>query len=114
FATRIVALGLVEEEPNSEWGYSYRYPSDCLMVRRFITGIQPDTQETKIPYRVIGDDDGLLILTNEDEAEIEYTIRATDTLRYPPDFEMALSFRLASYIAPRITGGDNFNLAERS
>ena len=37
FATRYVTLGLEEIEPNSEWRYSYRYPHDCLKVRRIIS-----------------------------------------------------------------------------
>ena len=38
FATKIAALGLLEEEPNTEWGYSYRYPSDCAHFRRILSG----------------------------------------------------------------------------
>ncbi len=36
-ATKYITLGLVEEEPNDDWLFSYRYPSDCLFVRRVVT-----------------------------------------------------------------------------
>ena len=32
FATKMQALALVEEDPNTEWGFSYRYPSDCPSI----------------------------------------------------------------------------------
>lgn len=113
FATKIAALGLVEEDPNDEWGYSYQYPSDCLKVRRILSGTRVDTAATRVPYKIIDGTSGLLILTDQADAEIEYTIRADDPTKYPPDFVMALSFRLASYIAPRLTAGDPFKLGER-
>ena len=36
FATKFVTLGLVEEDPTDaeEWAFSYRYPADCLFLRR--------------------------------------------------------------------------------
>lgn len=34
FATKFATLALVEDDPNSEWDFSYRYPSDCLNARR--------------------------------------------------------------------------------
>jgi hypothetical protein len=112
FATKIAALNLVEEDPNDEWGFSYRYPPDCLKVRRILSGTRTDTVDTREKYRITRDDAGLLILADKEDAEIEYTMRTTDPERYPSDFVMALSFRLAVYIAPRVTGGDPFKLKE--
>lgn len=113
FATKIDALALVEEDPNDEWSFSYRYPSDCLHVRRILSGTRNDTRQSRVPYRIIQDDEGLLILTDLGEAEMEYTLRADDPVRYPPDFKMAFSFRLAAYIAPRITSGDRSKMREQ-
>src|SRR5688500_18089987 len=45
FAMKYVMLDLVEDfsEDTSdeihEWGYSYRYPTDCLKLRRIVTGV---------------------------------------------------------------------------
>lgn len=108
FATRYVALALVEEDPTSEWAYSYRYPSDALMVRRILSGTRMDSASSTARYIVAGDDTARVIYTGVEDAVAEYTVRADDTGYYPPDFVMALSYRLAAYIAPSLTGGDPF------
>jgi len=114
FATKIETLSLVEANPNDEWDYSYRVPSDCLFHRRILSGVRNDTQDSKIPYRIIQDDDGLLILTDQSDAELEYTIRESRVNHWFSDFCLAMSFRLASYIAPQVTGGDPFKLGDRA
>lgn len=114
FASRTVAVGLIEEDPNDEWDYSYRYPTDCLSIRRVLSGVRNDTHQSRVPYKIAQDDDGRLIYCDTEDAEIEYTVRAEDPELYSPDFVMALSFRLAFYIAPRLTGGDPFGLGSRA
>jgi len=105
FARRRVSLALVSDEDtayNSEFYFAYRYPSDALYIRRIASGSIPDTSETLIRYQISSDDSGLLLLTNEADVEIDYTARITDTQLFPVDFGMALSYRLAAYIAPRL------------
>lgn len=114
FATKIIALGLVEEEPNDEWNYAYRYPTDCLNLRRILSGTRNDTRQTRVPHRIARDDSGRLIYTDTENAEAEYTILVDDPEQYPPDFTMALSLLIASYIAPRVTGGDPFKMGDRA
>lgn len=110
FATKIVALGLIEEDPNDEWLYSYRYPTDCVFIKRILSGIKNDTRQTRINYRILSDSAGRIIYTDQENAEAEYSYRVTDTSLYPSDFIMALSYRLAHYIAPRVTAGDPYKL----
>jgi|SRR3990167_3350264 len=114
FTTKIATLALIEESPNDEWGYSYRYPNDCLIVRRVLSGIRNDTRQSRAPYRIGRDDGGLLIWTDQQNAEIEYSIRAENPQFYPADFVLAFSYLLAFLIAPRVTGGDQFKLGERA
>lgn len=113
FATKIADLALVASSPNSEWDYSYRYPTDCMNIRRILSGQRQDTNDTRAPYEITRDASGRLIYTDQETACAEYTMRNEDPAQYPDDFTMAMSFRLAYYIAPRITGGDPFNLQER-
>lgn len=108
FATKIVALGLLEENPNSEWGYSYQYPTDCLDIRRILSGTRDDSKDTEIKFKIYGNDTGKVIYTDKEEAEAEYTMNITDPARWSADFGMAVSFLLAAYIAARVTGGDPF------
>jgi hypothetical protein len=108
FASKIAALALIEEQPSAEWGYAYQYPTDCLDIRRILSGTRNDSKDSEIQYRIFGDNDGKQIHTDKDQAEVEYTVKLTDPSRFPADFAMALSFLLAAYIAARITGGDPF------
>jgi len=114
FATKIAALALVAEEPNTEWGYSYRYPSDCLEMRRILSGVRNDTRQSRAPYKIAQDSAGLLIFTDEEDAQAEYTVRMTDPQRYPADFTLALSFYIAAIAAPTLTAGDQFKLGDRA
>jgi hypothetical protein len=114
FATKEVTLGLVESNPTEEWTYSYRYPADCLKLRRIFSGLRNDTRQSRVPYKIVRDSVGKLIYTDQINACMEYTIDEEDASRFDPDFVMALSFRLAAYMAPRLTSGDPFKLGERS
>jgi hypothetical protein len=112
FATKQATLNLVEEDPNDDWAYSYRYPVDCLTIRRIVSGVRNETLSARIPFKIAKDDAGKLIYTDEESAVIEYTEDITDPTYFPSQFIIALSFRLASYIAPRITQGDPFKMKQ--
>ena len=114
FLTKIAALALVEEEPNTEWGYAYRYPSDCAHFRRILSGVRNDARQTRSPHRIAQDNSGKLIFSDETEAEAEYTVKATDIALYPDDFIMTFSLYLAGLMAPKLTKGDQFKLGERA
>jgi hypothetical protein len=113
FATKCAVLNLVEEGPNTEWKYSYRYPVDAISIRRVVSDIRNDTSLTRVPLKITRDGSGKLILTDRQNAEAEYTENITDPGFFTPEFDLALSFRLAYYIAPRLTGGDPFQLQNR-
>lgn len=117
FATKFASLSLVLSEPpevNGEWGYSYRYPSDCLFFRRIPSGNRNDSRRMRVPYRMGQDSQGQLIYCDVQNATGEYTVRIEDPLRFPPDFVQALALKLAFYIAPRVTAGDPFKMGDRA
>lgn len=114
FATRFANLALIEENPTTEWAFSYRYPSEARYMRRIFSGIRNDTRQTRVPYRIASDSAGQLLFTDAADAEIEYTVQVDDPQLYPSDFQMAFSFYLAFLAAPRITSGDQFKLGERA
>ena len=113
FATKFASLNLIEEDPNEEWLFSYRYPNDCLFARRILSGFREDTELTMIQYKIGQDTQGQLFYSDKENAELEYTSDITDVDRFSSDFKIALSYRLAHYIAPRITAGDPFALADK-
>jgi hypothetical protein len=114
FATVIATLALIELTPNAEWEYSYRYPVDCLTLRRIPSGIRNEDKSTQVPYRLGKDSAGRIIWTDVENAKIEYTGTVTDPTLFPPDFVLAFSYYLGSMMAPRLTGGDPFNLKDKT
>lgn len=114
FATGRATLGLVEEDPNDEWAFSYRYPSDCVKARRIVGSLRNETRQSRVPYKIEQDATGILLLTDMEDAILEYTVREEDASLYPPDFVMALSLRLAAYTAPKLTRGDAFKMGDRA
>ena len=113
-ATKEVALGLVASNPTTEWAYSYRYPSDCIKLRRIFSGIRNDSRQTRVPFKLVRDAIGRLIYTDMTDAMMEYTYSEVDASRFTPDFVQALACRLAAYAAPRLTSGDPFKMGERA
>jgi hypothetical protein len=113
FATRIEALALLLEDPNEEWSYSYRYPANCLDLRKIQSGQRLDARATKVKLRVGQDAAGLVIFTDQDSAIAEYTVDEENVAKFHPDFFMALSFRLAAYVAPQVTKGDPLGMQSK-
>lgn len=114
FAIKVASLSLVAENPTTEWAYSYRYPADCIKSKRIISGTRNETRQSRVPYQVVHDSTGRLIYTDQQDAVLQYIKNIEDTGQFFADFTMAMSFRLAFYIAPRVTGGDPFKLGERA
>lgn len=114
FTTKFATLSLVETQPNSEWLYAYRYPSDCLYFRRILSGDRNETPDARTPYRQSADSIGKLIFTDMLDAECEYTASVSNVLLWPDDLILATSYLLASMIAPRVTRGDGIKLGDRA
>jgi hypothetical protein len=102
FATAYRMLALVAEEPVADWTYAYRYPSDCCYVRRVATSLGR-TDRHPPPFHIGQDEQGAIIFTNEEDAQIEYTANITNTARFSAKFIEALSWKLASDIAPALS-----------
>lgn len=105
FTTKIASLGLIQENPNDNWGYEYRYPSDCVLARRIASG-DPRPQ-SEPPFQLADDASGLVIWTNEPSACLEYNERVTTTTRWPLLFSEALSLKVAEMVAMPLTGDIN-------
>ncbi len=87
---------------SDEFFYAYRYPPECVYARRIVSGTVPDTSESLVRYQIASDSSGRLILCNQADAQLEYTASITDTSLFHPDFAMAVSYRIATYIGPRL------------
>lgn len=97
FAGKRSVLALVEEDPNADWGYAYRWPTGCLKPLHIISGLRPDPAPP--PYEIGHDDNGRLIFSDENPATLLYTAELTNPQWWPAAFAVALSWRLAADIA---------------
>lgn len=152
FATTFATPALVagpSPAATLEWACSYRVPSDSVLVRRIIPAGMPitlnpsgypfvpnypagrvETSFTRVPFRVIADSEGLLILTDFPPVPaqvnaagvvlipalpvIEYVFQQDGEQLYPAAFGQACAFLLAFYLAPSITKGDKYKLGARA
>lgn len=89
---------------NGDWTYGYRYPSDCIFARRLVNdGVGRAFSRTPIEFRTGRDVNGLLIYTAQPEAVLEYTQLDCDALWADDCFLDALTWRLASVLAPSLS-----------
>ncbi|QDP57311.1 MAG: hypothetical protein Unbinned1322contig1000_55 [Prokaryotic dsDNA virus sp.] len=107
FATKIAALSLVEEAPNDGvYAFSYRAPSDSLVVRRIgaesaLQSVE-DYEDERNEYEEFYDSSGVLIYSNIGDAFIRYTKNVSSSIAFPNHFGRALAAQLALDIAPSI------------
>lgn len=99
FATRRRALALSTTEPPEEWQYAYGMPSDCVTPQYLADGGRVRRPEQAIPFTIEDDGAGTpLLLTDQKDAVLVFTARIESPALYPPDFEYALGWLLASAI----------------
>lgn len=97
FASRRVSLALLDEDPPTNWGYRYAYPTDCLKARRLVyPGLYSPRADQRLMYEVVSNGTSRVIDTNIEDAELEYTMRVEDTEQFPPLFVSALAYLIAS------------------
>jgi hypothetical protein len=104
FATKTDLLSLDSEGDGEvwedQWDFAYAYPGDCLQLLRFLTTRGPN--DPFPPRYVIGVHGGeKVIFTDvlEADARVQYIEDVTDVTRFPPVFDMVLSWRVASFMA---------------
>ena len=114
FATQIVTLGLIREDPNSLYGFEYTRPPTAVWVRRLLSGARVDSRESEVHYRLAKGTAGLVIWTDLAEAECEFTVKEEDPIQWTAGFRNAVAWRLAHVIAPRLTSGDPFKIMARA
>jgi len=97
-------LELIEEDPNELWGYSYKYPTDCVYLRRIQSCAVTDDRSTFIKRRVAVIDGQKVILTNEYMAIAEYISSDIPLSALSSNAGLCVAYRLAMLAAPLITG----------
>lgn len=130
FATKQINPSLIVTQPTPEWMYAYQYPSDALKITRFMSWrLSNDTRQSRIEYTVMqpvtnalstisptpsayAQTTGMWIYTNWPGPNsslptiIEYIFDNENVSQWTPDFVIALSYKLASFIVMTLTTGD--------
>lgn len=130
FATRVVALALLDGDPPPGWGFKYAYPTDCLQARNlsdssgtrtYLSGIfacapcQPQIDDwagfprNPVPFIVMSESTGVdasrrIICTDLDEAFLVYTANVTDPNLFSDGFNNAVVWRIAAEISSTFLG----------
>lgn len=99
FAIARLALAQNATSPDFGWSYAYQLPGDFIEPVEINEGTEPEW--------VI---EGRNILTNEDEVNLVYLFKETNTGNFPPLFVDCLAVRLAADICPSLTR--NFKLQQ--
>lgn len=116
FNTRVGVLNRLGDPTiaySQRWPHNYRRPSDCIRFQDVLP--PPDDQGTisdlvlagrpqQIPYEIISDTDGEMILTSMEDAAARYSVFIPEVAKWPSNFRIAMSFRLATYILPSFVG----------
>lgn len=105
FARKVAALALTGNTPlDTSWGYEYIYPADCLKMRRLL----PEVLSVQVPWeRGVSADGYKIIWTNLGEAYGRYTLKITDSSFFSAEFVEALSWKLGSMMAMKVTGSSS-------
>ena len=110
--------------PPTPWLYAYQVPSDCLQSRYIVpslpaTGNNPISPamtpaatwlpQQQIPFHVVygTDTNGAplqLILTNQRQAQLVYTINQPNPQTWDSEFQAAMVASLGAYLVPAISG----------
>jgi hypothetical protein len=117
-------LALVAVQPNTDWAFSYRYPSNCLDFHRILNGDRSGLNVPRAPFVLSSDAQGLLIFTDFGFTSIDPNVppgvvNGEWTFAQPPmnlwssDFKTAFAFEWAAIMAPRILKNSSPSLVGR-
>jgi hypothetical protein len=106
-------LALVATNPNPVWGFSYRYPSNCLDFHRILNGDRSGLDVHWVVFELSSDSQGLLIFTDWGFTSTvpgvppgtvygEWTVQNPPLNLWASDFKTAFAFEWASIMAPFI------------
>lgn len=104
FAIKRLALAEVDNA-SDVWSFAYATPGDCLKPWAVLkAGATRESDTADYAW-----EDGV-IYTHEEDAVLRYTRDITDTTKFTAQFDSALSWLLASYLAgPIIKGNEGAN-----
>jgi hypothetical protein len=113
FLRKYQALAELVTVPTTEFEHAYSRPADCLKARRIVSGQLPDSEKTRIKFEEAHSDLGPVILTNQPDAVLEFTVYDDDPTHWDPLFLRAFALKVAMLAAPAVTKGDPFQMQDK-
>ena len=105
FARTYVSPSALAGTVPAEWTYMFTYPAEAVRVVRIVNPLGRWDQLPPIPFDIgRNSNDVKVILTDEQEPEIEYIKQIENTELFDPGFTWALSWKIAETIAMPLTG----------
>ncbi len=114
FATRRITLAAVSN-PSSTWAYAFALPNGCINLISILAPDATDDYSTSVVGGAytpqdfspeIDDAGNDIILTNQANAVLRYTLLVSDTTKFSPLFVEALTWLLASKLAGPVLKGE--------
>jgi len=100
FATRRTSLTELDTNPQEAlWGFAYARPNLAIRIVSVLLPESTDDTETQKFVEETNDDGSGIIYTNVENAQVRYIWKQEDSVKYTPGFVLALSYRLAQYLA---------------
>lgn len=107
FATNTVALVECHPSDKSAWDYCYILPDNFLKAICVLPSEHANDYQEAQEFSVEQDESGLpRVYTDQEDAVLKYTMYVSFTRMFPPLFQTALAWHLASMIAGPIIKGE--------
>lgn len=97
-------LELLIADPNDDWSYAYKYPSNCMLLRRICSGVRKDNRASKIPLQTAIYDDQKVIFCDLESASADYIPSDLPLSYLSVNAGLAVAYSLAWLCAPLIAG----------
>lgn len=89
-------------QTNNLWRFTYKYPTDCKLALRIQNpAVRTPGQDQQIPFKVrnLTGGYGKVIMTDMENAVLEYNTLITDPALFNPQFAQAASLGIGAHIA---------------
>lgn len=122
FATKYIALTLLQNVTPARWLYAYDYPNDALKIQnvmveqalknnsysalKYRESYEPDYVEPdySVPYMKTNIDDKIIIACDSENVIAQYTSRVRNVELFDPIFKMMLGYGLAAELVIPVFG----------
>lgn len=111
FARKSQLISASATDPNNGWAFRYDEPEDCIAPRRILSPLGRKADYPPFAKALVGDIKTLL--TDIEQAELEFTARITNPLLFSPLFVSAGRHLLGYYVAPSILGRNGSTMQDR-